>query len=329
MGTVFRISVAGVSETVALSAIDAALDEIARLEFILSEWRADSEISRINAQAGREPVTVGPETLAVIQAGLQVSQWSDGAFDMSWAALRDLFDFRPGRGRAAPAAEIAARLPLVHWQDVIVDAEASTVFLRREGMALGTGGIAKGYALDRAGSILRELGVDNYMMFGGGQVQLRGQRGDRPWRVGIQHPRAPQDYFGALESSGGSISTSGDYEHVFVDDSGKRWHHILDLRTGEPASASQSVTILSEQGIYADAISTAVFIMGPERGLEMLRGLPIRVQAVAVRADGRLYATESLSSSLRLKPGVELGAALPSPQALRTQAASSGSPNSN
>jgi len=167
MGTVFQVSVAGVDEARAEPAIRAALEEIERLETVLSEWRPDSEISRINQNAGVAPVRVGVDTMAVVRAGLEVSRWSDGAFDMSWAALRDLFDFRPGRERVATQREIRGRLRLVRWQDIIVDDEASTVFLRRAGMAIGTGGIAKGYALDRAGGILQERGVEHYMIFGG------------------------------------------------------------------------------------------------------------------------------------------------------------------
>lgn len=307
MGTVFQVSVAGVEEVVAEPAIRAALEEIERLETVLSEWLPGSEITQINENAGVAPVRVGEDTLAVVRAGLEVSRWSGGAFDMSWAALRDLFDFRPGRQRIAPRREVRARLPLVRWQDILVDEEASTVFLRRAGMAIGTGGIAKGYALDRAGAILQARGVEHYMIFGGGQVQVNGRRGDRPWRVGIQHPRDQREYFASVEAEQGSISTSGDYEHVYFDAEGRRWHHILDLRTGLPATRSLSVTVLTESGIYADALSTAVFVLGPERGVAMLADLPIRVEAAVVGADLELVNSPGMQESLRLRQPLQDG----------------------
>ena len=319
MGTMFQVSVAGVAEVRAEPIIRAALEEIERLETVLSEWRSDSEISRINQNAGIAPVQVGPDTMAVVKAGVQVSSWSDGAFDMSWAALRGLFDFRPGRQRVAPLREIRERLPMVNWRDIVVDEEASTIFLRRTGMAIGTGGIAKGYALDRAGAILQAGGVSNYMIFGGGQVQVHGQRGDRPWRVGIQHPRDQREYFASLESDGGSFSTSGDYEYVYMAPDGRRWHHILNLRTGLPAENSLSVTVLTESGLYADALSTAVFILGPERGLEMLAGLPFRANAAVVAPDLRLVQSDGMRPNLRLRLPLDEGR-LPRAQAVQDQA---------
>ena len=306
MGTIFQITLAGETDSVAEPAVRAALDEIARLENVLSEWREDSEISRINAMAGREPVAVGPDTFAVVEAGVDVSRWSDGAFDLSWAALRGLYTFRPGEGRVPSRREIRQRLPLIDWHDIVLDAEARTVFLRREGMAIGTGGIAKGYALDRAAAILEEAGVESFMLFGGGQVQVHGMRGNRPWRVGIQHPRRP-DYFAFLEASEGSISTSGDYEHFFVDAQGKRWHHILDPTTGLPVEGTLSVTALAPSGLYGDALSTACFVLGPTRCLEMMARVPGGAEAVIVDGDFRVLTTPSTGDRLRWNIQLEEG----------------------
>lgn len=297
MGTVFVIQVDAPEETAA-PAVDAAFDEIERLETVLSEWLDDSEISRINLNAGVAPIQVSDDVFRVVKAGVDVSRWSDGAFDLSWAALRGLYDFRPGRQRIPDRAEVRPRLPLVRWQDIEIDEERRSVFLKRRGMAIGTGGIGKGYALDRAGEILRAAGIESYMLFGGGQVQVYGTRGDRRWRVGIQHPRKAEEYFGFLESEGGSISTSGDYEHVFIDAEGKRWHHILDPRTGLPVERTISVTFLAPSGLYADALSTATFVMGPERAAEMIAALPFEAHAVIVDAHCRVtkVATEGLLS---------------------------------
>lgn len=301
MGTVYRISVVGVSAERAEPAVRAALDEIARLERVLSEWIPESEISRINASAGKAPVEVGSDNLAVIRAGLDVSRWSDGAFDLSWAALHGLYDFRPGRTRIPSAAELKSRLPLIGYENIVFDEAKQTVFLRKKGMAIGTGGIAKGYALDRAGAILERAGIRDFMLFGGGQVQVRGHRGDRPWRVGIQHPRRLDEYFAFFEHTDGSISTSGDYEHFHVDEDGKRWHHILDLDTGLPARKARSVTVVAQAGIYADALSTAAFVLGPEKALELVQKVSPPAELVMVDADCRVVATPGLRAKLQLR----------------------------
>ena len=290
MSTVYQVSVVSDDEVAARAAMNEALDEIARLETVLSEWQDDSEVSRVNRAAGREPVAVGPETFAVIDAGLRVSRDTGGAFDLTWAALRGMYLFQRGEERVPSDAEIAARLPLVGHADLVLDAQAHTVFLRREGMAIGTGGIAKGYALDRAGALLVERGFPNFMIFGGGQVQLGGRRGERLWRVGIQHPRR-QDYVAYFDATDGSISTSGDYEHYFIDDTGRRWHHIIDLRTGRPAEGTVQVTVLADRGVDADAYSTACFVMGPARCLEQLPTLPGHPEAIILDADMRVHMT--------------------------------------
>jgi thiamine biosynthesis lipoprotein len=289
MGTVFQLTAAGTDEATARPALERALDEIDRLEDVLSEWQDDSEISRLNQQAGGDAVALGEDALAVVNAGLEVSEWSGGAFDLSWAALRGLYLFQRGREVVPPIERVRERLALVSWEQI--EREGNRVRLAREGMAIGTGGIGKGYALDRAAAVLRDAGLESFMLFGGGQVQVNGLRGDRGWRVGIQHPRDPRQYVGFLEISGGSISTSGDYEHAFVDDQGRHWHHIIDLQTGLPARRSMQVTLLAAEGVYADALSTACFVLGPEGCIEMLGRVPGEPQAVIVDPELRMHFT--------------------------------------
>ncbi|MCU0677856.1 MAG: FAD:protein FMN transferase [Myxococcota bacterium] len=318
MGTVFVVQAQTTSELDAEAvgrAIDAGFDEMARLEEVLSEWRDTSEISRINQRAGGESLAVSPDAYAVVKAGVQVSRWSEGAFDLSWAALHGLYDFRPGRQRVPSAEELAPKLALIDWERIELNDEARTVRLATAGMVIGTGGIGKGYALDRAGTILREAGITSYMLFGGGQVQIHGSRitaeGTRAWRVGIQHPRDPQSYFAFFEAGSGSISTSGDYEHVYVDDEGRRWHHIIDTDSGQPARGTTSVTLLAPEGLYADALSTAVFVLGPERGLRMLAQLPFRAEAIVLDDACRLHTTPGTRERLILRVELEEGDRVP------------------
>ena len=299
MSTVFRIQVDAPPDN-AENVIRQAFQEIERLETVLSEWREDSDISKVNALAGKKSVKVGEDTLRVVDAGLDVSMWSRGAFDLSWAALWGLYDFRPDSIKIPTDEEIKPRLKLIDYKNIRASKKYKTVFLKKRGMAIGTGGIAKGYALDHAGAILRGGGIENYMIFGGGQVQVQGERDGRPWRVGIQHPRDPNTYFAALESTGASFSTSGDYEHAVFDGSGKRWHHIIDTKTGRPADKSLSVTIMTAEGIYADALSTAAFVLGPEKALKMLSRIAYPAEAVIVGSDCKVYMTRKAKQKIRM-----------------------------
>ena len=298
MSTVFRIQVASPPDD-AENVVRDAFGEIERLETVLSEWRDGSDIFRVNQRAGSKPVKVGDDALRVVDAGMDVSTWSRGAFDLSWAALWGLYDFRPDSFKIPTAEDIQRRLALIDYEAIRISKRYSTVLLKKRGMAIGTGGIAKGYALDHAGAILRGGGVENYMIFGGGQVQVHGRRDGRAWRVGIQHPRKPGSYFAALESTGASFSTSGDYEHAFFDADGRRWHHIIDPKSGRPARRSMSVTIMTAEGIYADALSTAAFVLGPKKALKMLSRIAYPAEAVIVGADCRVYLTPKAEKRIR------------------------------
>ncbi len=299
MSTVFQIQVDSPPPN-AESVIRQAFEEIERLETVLSEWRDDSDVSKVNSLAGKKSVKVGSDTLRVVDAGMDVSTWSRGAFDLSWAALWGLYDFRPDSIKIPTPADIKPRIALINYKNIRVSKKYQTVYLKKRGMAIGTGGIAKGYALDQAGAILRGAGIDNYMIFGGGQVQVHGKRDGRPWRVGIQHPRDTGIYFAALESTGASFSTSGDYENAVFDGAGKRWHHIIDTTTGLPANKSLSVTIMTSEGIYADALSTAAFVLGPKKALKMLGRMAYPAEAVIVGVDCRVYMTPKAKKRIRM-----------------------------
>ncbi len=313
MGTWFDVKVSGVAAEKARPMLEAQLDEVARLETVLSEWRPDTEVSRVNAQAGKAPVAVGPDTLAVLQAGLEVSKASDGAFDLTWAGMRDLYKFEPGTSPVIPTeAQIAKLKKRVDYRALDVDARAGTVRLARPDMAIGTGGIAKGYALDRVGQALTEAGMTDHLLFAGGQVQVSGSRGGRPWRIGIKHPRLRDENVGFVELNDGSVSTSGDYEHGFIAN-GKRWHHIIDLKTGHPATKTASVTLVAPRGVYADALSTACFVVGPERCLEMLAKLPFEAYAVIIAPDMRVHISEGLRARVTFSPPLVDGKIRPAP----------------
>jgi thiamine biosynthesis lipoprotein len=299
MGTVIRVTVAGATKEQAGPAINAAFAEIKRLESLLSEWIPTSDISRINAAAGGDPVHVSGETIDVIEASNAISKWSSGAFDLSWAALRGMYLFQPGQERVPELSAVKERLKLIDYKKIVVDVEQGTVLLKKKGMELGTGGIAKGYALDKAADIIRKAGFPNFMIFGGGQIELSGTRHGRAWRVGIQHPRK-NDYFGFVEAVDGSVATAGDYEHSFIKD-GKRWHHIIDTKTGLPVPHTSSVTVVADSGLAADAVDTAIFILGAKKALALLDSAPFKADAIIVDADMRLHMTPGMQKRIVMR----------------------------
>jgi thiamine biosynthesis lipoprotein len=301
MGTPWAVTIAAEDGVAARKAAEAALDEVARLEGLLSEWTPTSEISRVNQNAGVSPQHVSKELLACVLASQEVSRWSNGAFDISWASLRDLWDFSPDSQHVPPTkAQVKARLPLWNYHLIQVDEAAQTVYLEKKGMQIGLGGIAKGYALDRLGEILRARGFHDFLAFAGGQILVGGKRGDRLWRVGIQHPRK-NDYFGFIEASDCSIATSGDYEHSY-EYQGHRYHHIIDPKTGFPNERSASVTVIAPTALWADAVDTALFIMGPERALEALPKAPGGpIDAVIVDPELRVHVSEGAKSKVLLR----------------------------
>ncbi len=264
----------------------------------MSEWKASSPLSSVNGAAGDHAVPVPADLRAVIRRGIEIGQRTDGAFDITWAALWGLWDFRAVTPQVPADAEIERRAGLVDFRLVEIDDEAGTVYLPRAGMLIGLGGIAKGYALDVSARGLRERGFDSFLISAGGQMMLGGRRGDRPWRVGVRDPRgAPDDFFAFIETTGVSISTSGDYERYFIRD-GIRYHHILDPRTGRPSRGPRSATVISADATLADALSTALMILGTDRGLALAESWA-GVEAVVVDARGTVHATAGIAAQLR------------------------------
>jgi thiamine biosynthesis lipoprotein len=252
----------------------------------------------VNAAAGGDPVRVPPALLAVVRRGVELGAATEGAFDPSWAALWGLWDFRAQRPRVPSADEVARRAALVDYRQVELDEVAGTLRLPRAGMKIGLGGIAKGYALDRAGELLVRRGVRDFLLVAGGQVLARGSRGGRPWQVGVRDPRgAAGDWFAVLSPGAGSVSTSGDYESWF-ESGGERYHHILDPHTGWPSRGLRSATVVCSEATLADALSTALMVLGPQRGLDTARRLG--VEALLVDEEGRVLTTPGLAA-LRLR----------------------------
>lgn len=301
MGTQFRVTAAGVSAKRLDLAVHAAFSEVARIEALMSEWRPDSEISAVNQAAGQQPVAVSPETFTVVKAALDLAEMSEGAFDPTWAALKGLWDFQADPPQVPAPEIIKARLKKVGWRKVKLDAEAKTIFLTEPGMALGLGGIAKGYGIDQAAKVLKSHGIERFIVDGGGDLYVSGVKpSGAPWKLGVQGPRSAGKLIATLAVTDAAMVTSGDYERFFVIQ-GKRYHHIIDLRTGYPAALSRAVTVRAKEAIFADALSTAIFVLGPHDGLALAERLP-GVEAAVVGADGKIVATKALAPAFGLSP---------------------------
>jgi thiamine biosynthesis lipoprotein len=301
MGTEITVTAWTADEVRAAAAIAAVFDDFDRLDAMMSVWQDGSEIARLNAAAGDHAVPVSPEVREVLGIARQVSEWTNGAFDVTFGALSGLWKFdNQDKDETVPDShEVQRRLPLVNYRDLEVDERAGTAYLKRRGMRANLGGIGKGYAVDRAADIMRRRGHRNFMIQAGGDLYVAGHHGDRPWRLGIRDPRGPADKsFAALDLTDGTFSTSGDYERFFFKN-GIRYHHILDLSRGEPARKCRSVTLVSERAVIADALAKGVFILGPEAGMALIEQLP-KVEGVIVSAKNEVLISSGLRNRLQL-----------------------------
>ncbi len=285
MGTWFSVQVVSDDSVAAAEAIDAAFDEVARVESEISEWRDGTDMTAVNDGAGQGPVAVGPDLLFMVERAREVSVMTSGAFDISFAGCGHLWSIR--ERRIPPPEDVEACLPLVDFEAIAVDHEASTVALLQPGMRIGSGAIGKGYGVDRAAQVLEDAGFRDYVIDGGGDIRISGMNGDRAWTVGIAHPRNEDEIYGTLSTTSGAVVTSGDYQRYFELD-GVRYHHILDPATGQPARRSVATTVIAPDATLADALSTGVFVLGPERGLALVETLD-GVEAFVVDPQGEVH----------------------------------------
>ena len=301
MGTEVRVTVATRDQARADAAAAAVFGEFDRLDAMMSVWKDGSDIVRLNAAAGDHAVPVSAETREVLHVANDISEQTRGAFDVTFAALSGLwkFDYQDKDNSVPDPAEIAKRLPLINYRDLVVDDAGGTALLKRKGMRVNLGGIGKGYAVDRAVGILRRSGLRDFMIQAGGDMYVAGLKGGAPWRLGIRDPRGPADrIFASLDLTDGTFSTSGDYERFFMKD-GRRYHHIIDLRAGQPARLSRSVTLVTDRAVIADALAKGVFILGPDDGMALIERTP-GVQGVIVGAKNEVVISSGLRNKLIL-----------------------------
>ena len=254
-------------------AVEEAFEEIARLDDLLSAWKPDSDIARINQLAGESVADVDERTWDAVNRIQELAALSQGAFDITIGAVTRLWDFSSPEMAPPDPAAISKALPLVSPRQVILDSLNQKIGLRQQGAWLDLGGAAKGYIVDRAIEVLREGGVEAAVIDAGGDIGLLGQKTDRePWKIGIRHPTDPGSTIEIIEVDSGAVATSGNYERFFIHDQ-IRYHHVLNPKTGMPAPQVVSVTILAKTALEADLLSTAVFVLGPQEGINLIEQL--------------------------------------------------------
>ena len=272
------------------AAIDAVMDEMRRIDTLMSHYKPESELSQINARGAREAVVVDPELFDLIKLSLHFSEITDGAFDITYASVGYLYDYRK---HIKPSEDqIEKALPGVNYRHLILNEKAHSVKFAQEGMRIDLGGIAKGYAVDRGIGILQARGVQHAVVTAGGDTRIIGDRLGRPWIVGIRHPDDKSKTVLRLPLVDTAMSTSGDYERYF-DENGQRYHHIIDPHTGHSASKVRSATILGPTAVQTDGLSKTAFVLGADKALEIIERLP-DFDAIFVRPDGKVLYTKGL-----------------------------------
>jgi len=300
MDTIVSITVVAESSDTAEKAIEITFAQIGRFGDLINFYSDNSELAEINRNAGVHSVKVSPQTLDVIGKAVSAAEKSGGAFDPTIGPIVKLWDFL---NKKKPAeSEIVKALPLVNYKDILIDRADSTVFLKRKGMMIDLGGIAKGYAVDLAVESLKKEGILSGLVSIAGDIRTFGMKPDkRPWIIGIKNPRQTgekDELVAKIRLSEKAISTSGDYERYFISED-KRYHHLLDPKTGMPASGCRSVSIVTDRAVDTDAFSTAIFILGAVKGMKVVKEMGM--DAMIIDSSGTIHMTDAIKEKITLE----------------------------
>ena len=289
MGTRVHAEIWNEDAQAAQGALAAVMTEMRRIDELMSPYKNDSELSRLNQSGYAQPTTVSRELFELLQRSNQISELSDGAFDITYASAGRFYDYR--EGKKPSDAQLAKTIRAIDYGHLQLDASRYTVRYTHEGVYVDLGGIAKGYAVDRCIELLLARGINQAMVSAGGDSRILGDRLGQPWSVGIKDPRSDA-MIAVLPLENTAVSTSGDYERFFIED-GVRYHHIIDPGTGESSYASRSVTVLGSEATFTDALATSVFILGVSKGLALINRLS-GIDAVIIDDDGKLHFSDDL-----------------------------------
>jgi FAD:protein FMN transferase len=292
MGTAIRVELWCEDAARGHLAIDEVMAEMHRIDRTMSPHKADSELSRINRDAASSPVALSNEMFLLLVQAQRFSQFSNGAFDITYASAGCLYDYREGVAPSAAALEKGRAA--IGWRNLELDARTRSVRFARPGMRIDLGGFAKGHAVDNAAAILMRHGIHHAHVAAGGDSRVIGDKRGRPWTIGVRDPRCADGLAALLPLEDTAISTSGDYERFF-ERNGVRHHHIVDPATGASPSAVRSVTVLAADGLTCEALSKTVFVLGALRGIELVESVE-GVDAIVVDAAGELHFSSGMSA---------------------------------
>lgn len=271
-------------------AIDAVFAEFDRIDRLMSTFKPDSRISKINREAADHAVPAGAELFDLVVRSLDIAVLTRGAFDITFDSVGQHYDFR--EHRRPDAATTAEARQHIDYRLVQTNSENQSIRFLEPGVRINLGGIAKGYAVERGIDILRDRGIRHAIVTAGGDSRLLGDRRGQPWIVGIRDPRQDGNVAVRIPLENEAISTSGDYERFFLED-GKRYHHIIQPSTGTPAMGVHSATIVGPDAVMTDALSTSVFVMGVDQGLRLIATLP-DYEGIVIDAEGRMFYSDGL-----------------------------------
>ena len=291
MGTVITVELWHEDDNLGQKQVDAIMAEMHRIDALMSSYKPESELSAVNAAAAQGPVTVSKELLEMIETALEYSDITNGAFDITYASAGQHYDYR--NNKKPDEAQLQAALPAINFRHVKIDTTASTVEFLHPGVRIDLGGIAKGYAVDRGMRLLQQAGVTTALISAGGDTRVIGKRWGRPWHIGIRNPRDEDSVVSMIPLENSAISTSGDYERFFVED-GVRYHHILNPKTGTSTHEILSSSIIGKSATDTDALSTSVFILGVEKGMQLIDSIA-DTEAVIIDNPGDMHYSAGLA----------------------------------
>ena len=293
MGSCFDITVVANDSVQGDQFIDLAVNEIIRIEKLISSWDKLSQTSAINRNAGIVPVKVDKELFELIERAIRISSLTDGAFDISYASVDRIWKFDGSMTQMPSEEKIKASVTLVGYENIVLNKKNTTIFLKEKGMKIGFGAIGKGYAADMARKLLMQKGVSAGIINASGDMNTWGKQPDgKEWSVAITNPMDKNKAFALLPVVDGAVVTSGNYEkYVLLE--GKRYTHIIDPKTGYPCSGIISVTVFATQAELADALATSVFVMGKDVGLSLINQLP-KTECIIIDDKGKIYTSDNI-----------------------------------
>jgi thiamine biosynthesis lipoprotein len=290
MGTSVRVELWSEDRATGEAAMAAVMDRMHRIDETMSPFKSDSELTRINRTAAEGPVAISRPMYDIIARSIDFSQLSEGAFDITFASVGHLYDYR--RRILPNEDELSRGRAAIGYRNLILDPHHGTIRFARAGVQIDLGGFAKGLAVDDGAAILQGHGIRNGIVTAGGDSHILGDRRGRPWTIGIRDPRDAAKMVAVLPLEDVALSTSGDYERFFEQD-GVRYHHLIDPATGKSACGVRSVTVVAPDGLTSEALSKSVFVMGVDKGLRLIESLQ-GVDAVVVDASGELHYSSGL-----------------------------------